>query len=122
MPITVAKIANNTAETTFAVSADPTDTVTVTYYPGRVTERVFAAMQGFGKSNEDSLMADFAEFNKTLANLIQDWDVYEDEKQTIKFPVDPARFPDLPFAFRMQVVDAIMSDIRPEAGAPQTRN
>lgn len=121
MPVSLAKIANNTANVAIQVSEDPADVANITYYPGRVTERVFAALQSFGHLDENNIAAGFEEFNKTLANLIKSWDVFEDEAQTVMFPIDASRFTELPFAFRMDVVNAIMGDIRPETIAPQTQ-
>lgn len=121
MPISVAKIASNTASLALQIEGD---TLNVVYFPGRVTEKVFATLQSFSTASQTSeeLLADFQQFNETLAGLIQSWDVFEDEAQTIPFPVDPARFPELPFAFRMDVVNAIMGDIRPEVQAQPTQS
>lgn len=124
MPVSLAKIANNTANVAVQASSDPADVANITYYPGRITERVFAAMDSFGHLDENNLTAGFKEFNETLANLIKTWDVFEDEAQMVMFPIDAARFPELPFSFRMGIVDAIMGDIRnrPETIAPQTQS
>lgn len=116
MPISVAKIAANTASVTLPWAGD---TVTVSYYPGRVTEKALTVLNAFTNMNEKSLASDFEAFNVMLANLVKGWDVFEDDAETIMFPIEAARFPDLPFGFRMGIVQAIMVDIRPEALAPQ---
>lgn len=121
MPITLAKIANNTATVTFAISDQPEDTVTVVYYPGHITEKVFSTLQSFGQMNGENIMDGFEKFNAVLASLIKSWDVFEDDAQTVMFPIDAGRFVELPFRFRMQLVNTIMGDIRPETIAPQER-
>lgn len=117
MPITLAKIAANTSTVTFDYMGDP---ITVTYFPGLVTEKIFAQMQGFANMTEATFMPHMNDFNKTLTRLIKSWDVYEDEEQTVMFPLDPERMAELPLAFRIQLVSEITTDIRPEAVAPQT--
>ena len=54
----------------------------------------------------------------TLAHLIKSWDVYDDEAQTVMFPLDPKRLAELPLTFRIQVISAILKAIRPEEMAP----
>jgi len=116
MPITLAKITSNTAEISMMVGED---TVNVTYYPGRVTEKTIAQLQGYADVNPDHFAETVHEVNVLMASLIKSWDVYEDEAQTVMFPLDPERLAELPFMFRTKVVVAIMQDIRPEADAPQ---
>lgn len=116
MPITLAKIAANTASVSFAVAED---TINITYYPGRVTEKTISIMNAFASMDESSMTSGFEAFNAMLASLIQSWDVFEDDAQTQMFPIDGARFPELPFGFRIEAMGAIMSDIRPETVAPQ---
>ncbi len=117
MPITLHKIANNTASVTITWGSD---TSTIVYYPGRVTEVVFARLNAFASLDMSTVEAGFADYNKMLANLIQSWDLYEDEEEQIMFPIDPARFPELPVGFRGEILQAIMGDLRPEGIAPPT--
>ena len=116
MPITLAKIASNVSSVTLQFGED---TVTVHYYPGRVTEKLFAELNAFSSMTEETMMPSFKAFNETLSNLIKSWDVYEDEAETIMYPLDPVRLAELPMMFRIQIVSAITSDIRPESLAPQ---
>lgn len=120
MTVSLTKIANNTASVSFQVGETPDEVLDLTYYPGRVTEKIFLSMMSFSKLTTDNAAAGFEEFNATLVTLIKDWDLYEDDAQTQKFPLDASRFPDLPISFRMQVVQAITSDMRPESGATQS--
>lgn len=116
MPVTLAKIASNTASVTLHVGED---TVTIVYYPGRVTEKAIATLNAFGKMDTSRLEEDFSAFNHMLAHLIKSWDVLEDDGETM-FPLEAKRLAELPVGFRMGVINAIMSDIRPEQMAPQT--
>ncbi len=115
MPITLAKIASNTATVSFAYG---TDSVNIVYYPGRVTEKSIAVLNSFDNMDAKGLAEGFATFNETLAHLIKSWDVFDDMEQTIMFPLDPARLAELPVAFRVQVLSVILGDIRPEMIAP----
>lgn len=130
MPVTLAKIASNTASVTIRVGDD---TVTIVYYPSRVTEKIFTQLQAFSSMDESNVTASFETLNEILAGkvqkddegkitigqgLIKSWDVFEDERQRHMFPIDPRRFPDLPLPFRLQVLKAILGDIRPETIAP----
>lgn len=119
MPITVAKMAANTADVTVY---DGDDSAAVIYYPGRVTEKIIASVLALDNVDEATVLATFKTFNEDLANLIQSWEVFEDVKQTIMFPIDASRFPELPFPFRMRVFQAISGDLRPESVAPRTPN
>src|SRR6266699_199883 len=116
MPLTLSQIAKNTASVTLHVDEE---TVTVVYFPGRVTEKAIAQMQSFATMDESSIVAGFAGFNEILAHLIKSWDIFEDDEQTVMFPLDPKRLAELPVGFRLDVINAIMSDIRPETMAPQ---
>ena len=116
MPLTLSQIASNTGSVTIHVGEE---TVTVVYYPGRVTEKAMAQMQAFSNMNESTLQASFAGFNEMLARLIKSWDVYEDDEKTVMFPPEPDRLAELPVMFRVQIINAIVEDIRPEAIASQ---
>lgn len=116
MPITFKQIASNTASVTLHVGED---TVTVVYYPGRVTEKTIKTMMSFANLEQSQLEEGFSTFNKVFANLIKRWDVLEDDGVTM-FPLDPERLEELPLFFRVEVLNAIMEDLRPELIAPQT--
>ena len=116
MPITLAKIASNTAPVTFQFDEEA---INLIYYPSRVTEKVLAQFILFEGMDETNFITRFKEFNEILAQLIKWWDVYEDEEQTVMFPLEAKRLPELPLVFRLRVFREIMADIRPEAFAPQ---
>lgn len=116
MPLSLSQIAANTASVTFPFAGE---SITVTYYPARVTEKTIAQMQAFANANETTIGSGFAAFNDILVHLIKAWDVYEDEEQTVMYPLEVERLAELPIAFRMKVLEAIMGDISPEAIASQ---
>lgn len=118
MPIALSQIANNTAQVSFPFSGD---TVTITYYPSRVTERFFAISQ---MANNTDVMDGFKELNAQLVGVMKDWDVYaspEDIESGQTFPLDADRFSELPIDLRMQSYGAIMTAIGPEGTASQAK-
>lgn len=117
MPVTLSKIASNVASVALSIGDD---TVTVVYYPGRVTEKIYAQLQAFTSLTNENVVEEFQHFNEMLAHLIKSWDVFEDDEQTQMFPIEASRFSELPLAFRVQVLQGIMGDIRPETIAPQS--
>ncbi len=119
MPLSLAKIANNTASVTLTFGGE---SATVMYYPSRVTEKTYAQLQALTEINESNLEVSFAGLNDMLSHLVKSWDVYEDDEQTVMFPLDAGRLAELPIMFRMQVISTIMGDIRPEVMTPQSLN
>ncbi len=67
-------------------------------------------------------MTGFQSLNQVLAELIKSWDVFEDDEQTVMFPLTPDRLAELPIPFRMAVLNAVLEDIRPNSQTPQTQN
>jgi hypothetical protein len=112
MALTLSQLATNTAQVTFSYAGNM---LTLIYYPDRVTEKALATLQSFSKMDENSVVAGFQAFNETLANIIKSWDVFEDDAETKMFPLEPERLAELPIAFRMECINAIMGDIRPES-------
>jgi hypothetical protein len=120
MALTLRKITSNTANVSFLYDEE---TVNLTYYPSHITEKTFVQLQSFNQMNSVAdVETGFAELNVMLANLVKDWNVYEDDAETIKLPISADHFADLPIPFRLQILGMIMQDFRPEATAPQTLN
>lgn len=127
MPVSVAQIAASKAKLSVPVTIE-TDTesieeiVNLVYYPGRVTEKIFSSfsvlMAMGNQSGMEELEKAFGGFNETLCHIIASWDVL-DLDGVSPFPIDPVRFQDLAFSFRLGLLAAIMGDIRPEALTPQ---
>lgn len=116
MPITASQMAANTASVTFVADSQG-NTVTVVYYPAFVTEKTFASLQRFDEMNQSTAVDSLAELNDVLIRLVKSWDVFDDDAQTIMFPLDPERLKELPIPFRMKVLGAILGDLNPEAVA-----
>lgn len=104
MVVTLAKMAANTATIQIPYGGD---VVNVTFYPGRVTDKNVALLDG----NAD-------ETNEGLLTLIKSWDLMLDEDTPC--PIDLEHLADVPWDFKVDVARAIMRDIRPEARAPRT--
>ena len=123
MGLTLSQIAQNTASVTFQYEIVHEDgsresqPVTIVYFPGRVTEKTLATMSALGTLDQASLVSGFEAFNSTLAGLIKSWDVLNDDGSM--FPLEPVRLAELPVFFRIEVVNAILGDMRPEMIAPQ---
>jgi hypothetical protein len=115
MGITLAKMTANTSSITLAWGEDE---INIVYRPGKVTERLFSQLAQLEHLTEKTLEKAMEDYNATLAGIIVSWDVMEGEEM---FPIDPARFPELPLMFRMQCAYAVMRDIRPENLAPQVK-
>ncbi|MGH2505952.1 MAG: hypothetical protein ACRDHZ_00805 [Ktedonobacteraceae bacterium] len=117
MPITLSKIASNSAHVAFSYGGD---SVNLVYYPGRVTEKIFLQLQSFASMKEEGIASGFAAFNATLVNLIKSWDVFEDDEQATMFPLEADRLAELPFAFRVACIQTMVADMRPNAPTPQS--
>src|SRR5437879_9739856 len=103
MPVTFRQIAAKEAKVTLQVGDD---TVTIIYYPNKLTEKMVAQIEeGVTKDNE------------MLAELIKSWDVYEDDEHTVMFPL--SRINEFGLLFKQQVAVAIGNDMRPNAVATQ---
>jgi hypothetical protein len=116
LPVSLKNIASNVATVTFPYA---NESITIEYYPSHVTEKTIAQMRAFASTNEATIGEGFAAFNDALVHLIKSWDVYEDDEQTVMYPLEADKFAELPIAFRMSVFNAVMGDIRPESMTPQ---
>lgn len=97
MPVTFKQIAAKEAKVTLQVGDD---TVTIIYYPNKLTEKMVAQIEeGVTKDNE------------LLSELIKSWDVYEDDEHTVMFPLD--RINEFGLQFKQQVAVAIGEAMRP---------
>ncbi len=116
MALTLAKIATNTATVTLHYSGED---ILIEYFPARITGRMLVEMQALSQVKEDNATASYISLIVTLCRLIKSWTIYEDEKETVMFPLEPERLPELPISLISQAFTAIMGDSRPEAQATQ---
>lgn len=123
MPVTLAQITRNTAKVTLQVRTGENEVndLNVMYYPSRITEETFAHLQAFDSLGTD-YVSGFKSLNEVLISLIKEWDFYQDEAQTIMYPLEAEALKKVPVIFRMSVLRGIMGDIRPEQTAPQIQS
>lgn len=120
MPVSLAKIAADIAKVTLYVNDD---SLTVYYYPSKITDETIALGGVFLDLNSvQGAMSAMESLNSLLCGLIQSWDLFEDEEQTTMVPVTPERLKSIPTLLKGKIIGAIMSDIRPEGGMPQIPN
>lgn len=128
MPLTLNQVTANTATVTLTGGVIGDNTLTVEYRPTMLTEKLIAQMQAFSapglSKDADRVVASLGALNEILAGkpsdppepgLIKAWDFYEDDAQTQMVPITARRLADIPIALRMQIVTAILKDMRPEA-------
>jgi hypothetical protein len=108
MPVTLGKMAANTASVTIPIG---TDTLTIVYYPNAVTDNSVAQFD----AGSDA-------FNETMPKIIKSWDIYVDEEQTTILPIAPESFADMGYQYKLQILQAIIEDVRPNTIAPQIQN
>jgi hypothetical protein len=105
-------MAANTADVSLAYAGE---TITVTYYPARISEEMLAQLDSLETmSNLSSALQGFGSLNNVLANLIKEWDLYEDEKMTIMIPIEPERLKALGIELLVKIFYAIITNFRPE--------
>lgn len=125
MPVTLSQISSNTAKVRLIIHNEDgsADDLNLTYYPAHITEKTFAQLAQFeAMKNTEDIVQGFQSLNDVLSRLVKSWDLYVDDKQTQIYPIEPAKLAELPIVFRMNVLQAIMGDIRPETIAPQMPN
>ncbi len=106
MPVTFKQIASNTATVTLQTEDGP---ITIVYYPNRLTGKMRAEIEA-GHTTD----------HQVLAQLIKSWDVYEDDEQTIMFPME--RMNEFGLKFMQEVALAILRDYSPNSTAPQIQS
>jgi hypothetical protein len=110
MPLSLENIASNTASVTFPYAGD---TITIVYYPERITDKMLHAISAMRDQNDvDGMLGKLGGFNETLASLIQSWDLYEDAAQTTMIPIEAKRFESLSIPFKKDVFLAIAQDLK----------
>ena len=76
MALTVNKLSGDVNSVTFQYSGE---SVTVEYYPGKITEKTFAQLRFLASTDVDTIVAGFSMLNGMLASLIKTWDVLDDD-------------------------------------------
>jgi hypothetical protein len=117
MPVSLAKIAANVASVSFSYEGD---SITIAYYPGRITAKVLIDLQASRTRAQEDIQDGMTLLTVTLCSIMKSWDVYEDVEQTVMLPLEPERMEELPLPFINAVGGAIMGDMTGEVTAPQT--
>ena|SRR6266702_146595 len=115
MALTLAKIANNLATIELEFAGE---VVHIDYYPARVTEKTYAALTKLSSMTAETIQPGFEMLNSVLKLLIKSWDVFQEDEISM-YPLDQDHLSELPILFRTSVLQAILSDIRPETLASQ---
>ncbi len=109
MTVTLEKLLSNTASVEVAYGED---TITLEYYPGKVTEETLATIGKLGKiKDEDAMVEGFHSLNVVLCSLIKSWDILAGDDM---FPITVENMLQLPIALRAKMSQAILRDFRPE--------
>ena|SRR5258708_16651070 len=118
MPVQFSQIARKTATVEVTGGTLGDDRITVVYYPGRITDNLLASVQQLStlETGDVSGINGLFSLNDVLAEIIKSWDLLDGEEH---FPLDPKRLKELPVPFKVEVLFAIMNELRPEAMAPQ---
>ncbi len=111
MAVTLSKVTSKTASVTISVGED---TITAVYFPNKVTGNMLAQLPTDGMGGLESLQG----INEALITLVKSWDIYDDDAQTVMFPLDMKRLGELPTSIMGEIFEAIMKDMRPNAIAP----
>jgi len=112
MPVSLSQILRNTARIEIPIGDD---TLTIDYYPGKLTEDIYLKFVILQKvTNPEEALTSFREFNAILVELIKSWDLYADDEQSTLQPIDEEHMSQIPIELRMQIILSIMENIRPE--------
>lgn len=114
MPVTLKKLASNTATVQIPVGDD---SLTVVYFPGRVTEQVYADLSLVADLTNRDVAANAGAINDVLIKLVKSWDLLDDDEQPL--PLTMERLAEVPLGFRVEVIDAIFEDMRPKGAATE---
>jgi hypothetical protein len=119
MPITTRQMATDIAHVPEFAYGD--GTVNISYAPSRITEATLETIQSLDNSDTRPLNEYTHIMNGVIIELVTDWDVYEDDAQTVKTPIDEAHLRELPVFFRAAILNRIMEAFSPnEIGATVT--
>jgi hypothetical protein len=119
MPITTRQMATDIAKVPEFAYGD--GTVNISYAPSRITEATLETIQSLDSNDQRPLSEYTHIMNGVIIELVTDWDVYEDDAQTVKTPIDDAHLRELPVFFRAAILNRIMEAFSPnETGATTT--
>ncbi len=100
MPVTFSKMAANEATITMTGGPLGDDSLTLTYYPNKLTKKTITQLD----NGLDGL-------NQTLSDLIKVWDVLDEDDAM--YPLNPDSLAALGIPVLIYISRAIVEDIRP---------
>ncbi len=106
MPISINKVVAKTRKV--SVDVGDGDSFEATYRPGVYTAEFEREIQAKASAEEFNVVGQMIE------QLVADWDVYEDDKQTKKVPLTSERLASISVMVLAPLLRAINEDIRPK--------
>lgn len=94
--------------------------LTIDYYPARVTRKTFVDLTAFSEMSEDTVLANLDALIDLIVTLVKSWDLLESDNETM-IPITTERLATVPVPVLTFVVMAITGDIRPEGVALQAK-
>ncbi|SRR6266566_923505 len=93
------------------------------YYPSRITDEFligFSELESIAsaKTVEDAKRC-ISKASELMIYVMKSWDYFEDDAQTVMWPLEPDRLAQLEFPLKMKCLYAIMRHMRPEGVTPQ---
>ncbi len=116
MALTLAKIARNIAVVVLHYSGED---IVIEYYPSRITGKMLVEMQALAEVEQSKASAGFTSLIETLLLLIKSWTIFEDEDETVMYPLTPESLAALPISLISQTFQAVVGDARPNSETPQ---
>lgn len=120
MPVSLSKIASNSATVTLYFGEQEEDSLNVEYLPLRITTEMIGQMQDFANMSESNVMRKFHEIAQMLVSIVKSWDLLEDDVSA-PIPLTTERVEQISPVIVLMIIQAILGDIRPETVAPQMR-
>ena len=107
MPISLSKVQERRKP--LKVDLGDGDILNIVYRPAAYTADFEAAISDAAKDGDRSVIG------RAVEALVEEWDVYEDDAQSIKFPIEAEAIGRLPLVVLRPMLDAIGADMRPKA-------
>lgn len=116
MPVTLSQIAANTATVKLPVGDDA---ITIVYYPSFATDETYLLLENLQADDQTTTAETLLTLNGLLLDLIKSWDLYENDGTSV-VPLTKERFAGLQIGIKSEILQSIMSDMRPKsAPAPE---
>ena|ERR1041385_1439052 len=117
MPLSYSQVQKDEGKTTVPMYGE---TLNIVYSPSKMTDEIFFKVTSLdGARTIEDVKTALTNLNEMLADLIKSWDFYEDDEQTVMWPLTPESIGRLDMVFKMKVLYAVIGHVRPEAQLPQ---